>query len=116
MRRSDSSGHFYLRRLHTDGSVHPFGILAMRKEGDKVRIATALCHPNDEFSKHAARAAAYGRLNSETQSTLLSREDDRRLYFILKNRHPAHNPATFLMDMNEHQKHFDKMLDDLFSR
>ena len=60
---------FYLR----DPQNHPYATVAMRMEGEQLRVAYAVCHPEQRgFEKRHARNKVMGRLKSTKQSRLVS--------------------------------------------
>jgi len=53
--------HFYLRT----NERQPVGVVALRREHDKLRFAISLCHPNDQWNAERGIAAATARLSSD---------------------------------------------------
>lgn len=71
---------FYLRK---EGTRAPIGVVALRLQGQTLRIASSLCSKTDQFSKALGRAKAIGRLNSEENCVVCERNKKPPLANVL---------------------------------
>lgn len=77
------------RRLRPVGRGKPCGMIGYVVEGDKLKFAYSLQHPNDEFNKRIAHKMIEARLQNPKNTRTISLTDVSELHSVLAEREPV---------------------------